>query len=392
MHFFTSITTNYLPKARVLAKSVKKYHPNAVFHLLLSDNPPEEFHLAGEPFDSLILIQDLDIPDIASWTFKHSVVELCTAVKASAFLKLFEITDADKIIYFDPDIVVLHDLESLSDHLDRHSVLFTPHQVTPDITDEAIIDNEICSLKHGVYNLGFLAVRSSEDGLKFLRWWRDRLLKFCYDDIPNGLFTDQKWADLAPAFFDDIFILRDKTCNVATWNLSRRRITTDDSGNLMAEGLPVKFFHFSGFDSGAQEVMLKKYAGNVPALFELREWYIRELDREGQEAFGNLPCAYSFYSNGEQIKHSDRLLYRSRQDLIQSFPRPAEVTEDKLCYFCWLREEARKEVHEQDDRLSATERELNIMLNSRSWRITHPLRQLADKMRKVRSAMKGFCQ
>src|SRR5262249_20641383 len=38
MHFFTSITTNYLPKARVLATSVKRFHPKAVFHLVCSDS------------------------------------------------------------------------------------------------------------------------------------------------------------------------------------------------------------------------------------------------------------------------------------------------------------------------------------------------------------------
>jgi len=156
MHFFTSITGNYLPKARVLAKSVKRHNPGAVFHLMFSDKVPEEFNLDDEPFDSLILIEDLGIPDLRSWIFKHSVVELCTAVKGPAFIRIFEITDADKVVYFDPDIVVLHNLEELSNILERTGVVLTPHQVVPDVTDDAIIDNEICSLKHGIYNIGFL--------------------------------------------------------------------------------------------------------------------------------------------------------------------------------------------------------------------------------------------
>ena len=35
MHFFTSITSNYIPKARVLAQSVRDHMPDAQFHLLL---------------------------------------------------------------------------------------------------------------------------------------------------------------------------------------------------------------------------------------------------------------------------------------------------------------------------------------------------------------------
>jgi len=382
MHFFTSITANYLPKARVLARSVKRHNPGAVFHLMFSDRVPEEFKIDDEPFDSLILIEDLGIPDLCSWIFKHSVVELCTAVKGPAFVRIFETTDADKVVYFDPDIVVLHNLEELSNILEQASVVITPHQVVPDVTNDAIIDNEICSLKHGVYNIGFLAVKRSEEGLRFIHWWRDRLLKYCYDDIPNGLFTDQKWVDLAPAFFDDMFILRDKTYNVATWNLTHRDVRSNDDGVLTIEGSYVKFFHFSGFDSGAQKVMLKKYAGKNSPLFKLRELYVRELDKEGQKKLGKLPCVYSFYSNGELITGAHRAVYRSRQDLIQAFSCPDLVTEDEACYFYWFKKTFLKEFSGKESAMPSDEQLLAVILNSWSWRITRPLRYLSQFMRK----------
>ncbi len=339
VHYFTSITANYLPKARVLAKSVKKHDPNAVFFLVLCDKPDRGINLDEEPFDLVLYVKDLDIPNQDSWIFKHAVVELCTAVKGAAFVKIAEETNADKIIYFDPDIVVLHSLDELSGILDRTSIVLTPHQVVPDTTREAIVDNEICSLKHGIYNLGFLAVRTTREGMRFGRWWRDRLLEFCYDDIPNGLFTDQRWVDLAPAFFSDVFILRDKTYNVATWNLTHRDVRSTQDGSLVIDGSPIKFFHFSGFDSGDQKVMLKKYAAKNSPLFDLREWYIGESNREGQKDLGKLPCVYSFYSNGETISDLHRKVYRSRQDLIDAFPHPAQVTEDKKCYFWWFKTE-----------------------------------------------------
>ena len=382
MHFFTSITANYLPKARVLAKSVKRHNPEAIFHLVLSDKAPEGFKLDSEPFDSLILIEDLGVPDLDSWIFKHSVVELCTAVKGPAFVRIFEVTDADKVVYFDPDMVILHNLEELSNIFERASVVLTPHQVVPDVTDDAIIDNEICSLKHGVYNIGFLAVKRSEEGLRFIHWWRDRLLKYCYDDIPNGLFTDQKWVDLAPAFFEDICILRDKTYNVATWNLTHRDVRSNDDGVLTIEGSPVKFFHFSGFDSGAQKVMLKKYARKDSPLFKLRKWYVQELDKEGQKKLGRLPCVYSIYSNGELITIAHRAVYRSRQDLIRAFPCPDLVTEDEACYFYWFKKTFLKECSGKECAMSSDEQLLAVILNSWSWRITRPLRHLNQVLRK----------
>ena len=61
---------------------------------------------------------------------------------------------------------------------------------------------ELSSTAHGVYNLGFLAVSRSEEALKMLTWWAERLYLYCYDDMANGIFTDQKWIDLAPCFFN----------------------------------------------------------------------------------------------------------------------------------------------------------------------------------------------
>ena len=212
MVFFTSITSNYLPKAAVLADSLRKHRPDSTFYLVLCDTVPADLGRFGKTFDRVFLPSDLalPVPDLEQWIFKHTVVELCTAVKGPFLLHALEQLQADKVVYFDPDIVVLDSLQQLETLIDAHSVTVTPHLVEPDSSLTAIVDNEICALKHGVFNLGFLAVRNSSEGLRFARWWSDRLVHFCYDDIPNGLFTDQKWMDLAPAFFSDFHILK---CN-----------------------------------------------------------------------------------------------------------------------------------------------------------------------------------
>jgi hypothetical protein len=41
--------------------------------------------------------------------------------------------------------------------------------------------------------------------------------------VANGLFTDQKWLNFAPVFFDGVSIIRSSRHNVATWNLTTRR-------------------------------------------------------------------------------------------------------------------------------------------------------------------------
>src|SRR5262245_44064751 len=109
IHYYTSITSNYLPKARVLARSIRRHDPDAAIHLILCDVPPRAFDLGAEPFDHLHLIGDLGIPDLVRWLFKHDVVELCTAAKGPALCKIFDEHRPDQVFFFDPDIVLLDD-------------------------------------------------------------------------------------------------------------------------------------------------------------------------------------------------------------------------------------------------------------------------------------------
>lgn len=334
VHAYTSITANYLPKARVLAHSVKRVDPSVTFHLILSDNLPEGFNLELEPFDTVIYAEDLAIDNFDAWVFSHAVVELCTAVKGAALEYIFEQYNADQVFYFDPDMAVFARLDDLSAALAQHSIVLTPHQTEPEQSVAAIMDNEMASLKYGVFNLGFLGVNNVPEGRRFARWWNERLLAFCRDDRASGLFTDQKWVNLAPCFFENIGILRSPAYNVATWNLTTRKASGSLADGIYMNNEQLGFYHFSGFDSGAQEVMLKKYASDSPVLFELRQWYIDECSNNGQEALGKLPSKYAFYDDGTTISNQERFLYRNREDLKKAFPNPFS-TQDEGGYKAW---------------------------------------------------------
>src|SRR5580704_3412311 len=312
VNVFTSITSNYIPKARVLAHSVKREFPSSRFTVVICDTVPTSFSLESEPFDAILRLEDLAIPDLWQWVFQHSLVELCTAVKGFALVRLLAQEDCSAVLYFDPDIVVLAPLDGLVETLGSASILLTPHLAEPEVTMEGILDNELSVLKHGIFNLGFIGVKRSPEGNRFANWWRDRLTYFCHDDIPRGLFTDQRWIDLVPAYFDDIAILRDPVYNVCTWNLTHRRVAGSLGTTLTANGRKIVFYHFSGLDSGAQQIMLRKYGSEMPVLFELREWYLAECERMGQRTYGSIPWAFGTFDNAEPISYAHRKLYRER--------------------------------------------------------------------------------
>ncbi|MDG3003072.1 glycosyl transferase [Paludisphaera mucosa] len=337
MHVFTSITANYLPKAASLAHSVKRVHPEATFHLVLSDDMPDCPSRITEAFDSIINIRDLPIPNLSRFIFRHRIVELCTAVKGAAFQHIADVHGAERIYYFDPDIIVSNRLDDLERALDADSVLLTPHSIEPETEPTAMVDNEHTCLRHGIYNLGFLAVRMDRNGRRFIDWWADRLSRWCYDEVPSGLFTDQRWIDLAPAIFDGIKILRDPQYNVSTWNLSHRRATGRSPYDIAINGRPLVFYHFSGFDSGAQLMMLDRYGSHSPVLYDFREWYIDQCERHGQSTVGKIPCRYTRYASGAKVEDAHRLTYRQRDDLMTYFPDPFDDSAPENSYRHWYR-------------------------------------------------------
>lgn len=318
----TSVCYNYIPKAKVLAGSLKKHNPGVGFVLCLVEN---EVHPAAKDpvFDFVVIAGELGIPDFESFMFRHSIVEASTAVKGHLFKELFmRFPKENEFIYLDPDILVTGPFIELSEELKKHDIMLTPHLCEPEKDFEAVLDNEVCALKHGVFNLGFLALRRSKEAERFIDWWSSRLYELCYADIPAGLFTDQRWIDLAPCFFD-IFVFRNPGYNAAPWNLSRRKITESNKGEYLSNGLPLRFFHFSGFDSGANEQMVSKYCPDkTDSVYKIRNSYIEMCDKNGQKELGKLPWSYNFYSNGERIENSHRLAYRSNAELRDRFKDP----------------------------------------------------------------------
>ena len=322
MHFFTSVTCCYIPKARVLAKTLKATNPSAIMHLVIADDLPKNFDIKKEPFDYIWYAEDfIETKNNKHWFYYHTVVELCTAIKAAATLHIMNKTNAKKICYLDPDIGVFGELSSLFEMLDKNSVLLTPHQTKPSLTLSSIKDDEICSLKHGIFNFGFFAVANDTNGRLFLDWWNHRLTHFCYDDIPNGLFTDQKWGDLIPALFPFAKIIYDDVYNVATWNLEHRSITCENNIWLVNKK-PLKFYHFSGFDSGAHRQVLKRFAKEGDPVWDLSQLYEDMLSQNGQEELGKIQYKYACYESGNKIQTKHRLLFRNRLDLMNVFANP----------------------------------------------------------------------
>ncbi|WP_068775058.1 hypothetical protein [Paenibacillus sp. FJAT-26967] len=318
----TSICANYLPKAMVLAKSLKETNPAVQFIVCLLERDIHPAARSFEYFDDVILAKDLGFEQFEKFIFKHSIVEASTAVKGQLLLYMLRrYAEEDRFVYLDPDIKVYGELTELAEALDRYPIVLTPHLCHPEDIMDAVMDNELSALQHGVFNLGFLAISRSDEAVRFAEWWASRLAMFCYDDIPRGIFTDQKWIDLAPCYFD-VYILKHPGYNVAPWNLSKRKLAAE-AGGFLVNGQPLRFFHYSGFDSGANEGMINKYVpdrSNV--VYLLRDEYVRELQEADQAHLGRTNWSYDFYISGERIQRDARIVYRDTPEIPYRVDNP----------------------------------------------------------------------
>ncbi len=334
---YTSFTYSYLSRARILAQTLRRAHPDWAIHAVLVDAPPPGLDEAAAlaDFDDVVQASTLRLKRFRPWLFKHDVVEACTAVKGQMLVELLE-AGFTKVVYLDPDIAVFHPLDTITQRLDDASIVLTPHQCEPNVTNMEVGDNELTSLKYGIFNLGFVAVRNDPAGRAFATWWAEQLYRACYDAVETGIFTDQKYCDLVPGLFDNVFIERDPGCNVASWNLSRRTLHFSNS-RLLVNGSPLKFYHFTKI-GGDGDVMTERYAGANTEVFEVWQWYKRTL---AANTVPGIPASYwSFgtFSNGEPIPKPARVLYRGRSDLMGYFDDPFEVDSNSL--HGWLQREA----------------------------------------------------
>lgn len=335
LHIYTSAACNYIPKVRMLFASLRQHHPEAVLHLLLADGMTDLLDLSKEPFDEVTMLADLNVPHWKGWAFCHTIVELATAMKPLFLQSLLERDDCAKVLYLDPDMVVYSRLDDILASLDEANITLTPHQVSPEQTISAIVDNEICSLRHGVYNLGFIGVANTDEARRFAAWWAHRVFYFCRAEIPNGLFTDQRWIDLVPAFFTGVAIQRSSRHNVATWNITTREMVRDDQGQYLVDGEPLGFYHFTGFDSGDHKIMAIKNAAGNAALHRLVQWYEDSTRLLAQDPLSQVPWAFGAYSNGVAIPRTHRFLYRQRTDLQRAFPDPFDASPANSLYL-WM--------------------------------------------------------
>jgi glycosyltransferase involved in cell wall biosynthesis len=271
----------------------------------------------------------------------YDVTELSTALKPLGLKYLLD--SGSKIaIYLDPDIKVFSELVDIPLHLSSANIALTPHSLH-EIPDDGLRPSARDIMSSGTFNLGFIAIKNSEQSYEFLSWWNEKLIFDCISDVENNLFTDQRWIDFVPSYFE-FSIIRNYGYNVAYWNLHERKLTKQ-GGVVFANEDKLGFFHFSGYSPNKPWILSKHVAdkprvviSSNPILKELTQNYGNSAAENGWDVKSSIEYGYSNFN--KDIKLTPRIRKRYRQEVIgasqgkNAFPPLA--TDSQELVLAWL--------------------------------------------------------
>lgn len=323
---FTICSLNYLAQARTLGESLAATNPDFRFVVGLVDRlDGVALAPALQPPFELLEVHRLGIPNFGWMTSHYDITELNTAVKPYFIAYFFrEHPEVRNVIYFDPDIIVFQPLGHLLANLERHALVLTPHITVPHDDDRSTNEND--HLGTGTYNLGFIALHRGAETDRFVAWWCEKLAYECFNDVCNGLFTDQKWMNLTPVYFDPVRIEKHPGYNVAYWNLHERRLSERGGTVFVNDSWPLQFFHFSGYGLNQPDVISKYQNRHTfaarPDVVPLFARYAERLRAHHNAEYARLACAY--------VKERPLLRYqRVRRALRTPLVRLADWLENK---------------------------------------------------------------
>ncbi len=306
---FTVCNIAYLPKALVLAESLKNNGAPKLKIYLFDRITPDVNCLQFDSIAEVIWIEDVGLKDFNTYAFKYDITEFSTSLKPWLTLALLD--QHEKVIFLDPDICVFSSINPIVELLDSQDIVLTPHYITPNES------SDVGMMRFGSFNLGFYAVRKSDESIRFLNWWNERCLNLCYFETQFGLSTDQKWISIAPCFFPSLHVSFDLGWNVAFWNLHERVVTSDENGFSVNGKFPLIFFHFSSFDEKNPELLSKRPFADQELLrkdfMPLVSTYKTSLDYF-KALVPAVSYTYDVMSNGDYISPTLRRAYASVLD------------------------------------------------------------------------------
>jgi hypothetical protein len=307
---FTVCTAEQYPFAKVLSDSLPK---NRTFKVGVIDG-----NVSGP---DVVTLDKLSINGLDKMRERYDSESLVPAAKpyfASYFLRS---EGVENVIYFDPTVQVMGDLEVIIQALQTTEILLTP-RITGKF-GKVIYGDEKLFLNTGMYDAGFWAIHKSGNTFRFLKWWQDRLIDRAHFDLCNGMNHEQLWLNYVPVFFENVAVNKNKGWNVGLQNLHERILTKQGNKWMVNQMEPLLFINFR--ECLSDSILVKKLLEQSGAAI-LRADFVEQVKKYSSQ----LPAIFSLRATGEPTlppwKRELRKKLQEIIDKINNFPLYHKIT------------------------------------------------------------------
>lgn len=277
LNFCTLFDSNYLTRGLALYYSLEKHC--AEFHLYIFAFDENCYHvlkkinLSKATIISLTEFEDEELLKVKS---SRNKAEYCWTSTSSTILYVLQKYKVEMCTYLDADIFFYSSPKPIFDELGTKSILITEHRYSPQYNKE---------VKSGKYCVQFITLKNDENGLKALKWWRERCIEWCYARYEDGKFGDQLYLNDWTERFEGVHVLQHLGGGIASWNVQQYKFSFENNRligtkNQSSKKFEVIFYHFHYlrfFTNGKVELGRRVLTQNVIDIFY--KPYIRELNK-----------------------------------------------------------------------------------------------------------------
>lgn len=276
--FCTYTDENFLPRAFALLSSIEAHHETYKIYICLMTKKAVQIAKMLKPKNVIFLsINDLEksFPILKKIKKQRSKIEYYFTCTPALIEYLLHKHSLPYLEYIDADMFFFRNSENIFKKIENSSVGMTPHRFAR---------TEQVHHIYGKFNVGWLFFRNDEDGLKCLRWWRQKCLLWCFDRVEKNRYADQKYLDYFSEVSKNIKILPLPGFNEAPWNIVPEQIRKIKKTVFVGK-YPLILYHFSGlhricgriFDPTWSDYELKPNDRildciYIPYLSEIKKW------------------------------------------------------------------------------------------------------------------------
>lgn len=257
--YCTYFDHRYLARGLAMIRSLRAEEPGATCWVLcLSEECRAILERMAEPGVRVLPLAEFEAknPDVLAVKPTRSAIEYYfTCTPALVRTVLDTVGEGESVTYVDGDLFFFGSPAALHAALAAGAVSITPHRFTARLKPLE---------RFGLYNVGWLGARNTAAGRAVIDWWRARCIEWCYDQLSEGRFGDQKYLDSFTTLFPGVVVLDQPGCNLAPWNLARGQLGAQGN-RLTVAGSPLVFFHFHGLKVlGGHLYLGRHYAYGAP--------------------------------------------------------------------------------------------------------------------------------